>query len=1029
MTDTNIIQNLIHSLGQSQAERLPAALKADYIKIDERETSEYLEALRQMAAEMPFFDTVPKSESEGETSAHSWQSFFPFADAQAENWLAGLEDDTPAHLGLLLAFLKLYKHAQGVLNESTRRHLNFYYEDVLRLQRRPATPDRAHIAVTLKKLSPPQLIAPTMPLSAGKVANGQERVYRPIRESIINLASVSSLRSLYMDDAGRLRYAPVANSVDGLGTLAKKGEILSWSGFGHSQLSLADVGFALSAPVLAMAEGERTVKLIIQLNNTGELQLATLDDAFSVFLTGEKAWLGPFSATPEVSSAGELSFSVVLDSSVPAVIAHDSKIHNTAYETSEPVMQILLNKNQPVPYKTFQALVLESIRIDVVVDDVVSLDLSNEFGKLNPARKFTPFGNQAKEGTQFTLQSKEVFTKQLTQLELVLPWADTPEQFNQHYANYGVVVNNSSFTADISFIDGTAWQPRKAYQPLFDSINGQAEKKISFSRDGRVNSVDFAGGALIYSLVQMKNSWSSVIMNQLYLTSPVKASALSLKAELKPGELICVLNRGFLHDSYRKKYVENVVNFAKSDATVLPALKEPVTPALKGIHINYAATSGEISMTDGSAESYANESIKFFQVAYFGHMREHKYIRQQLDFVESKSITLFNTFAAKGELIIGFSQLSAGDSVTLLAQLSEGSSDPDLVGESISWSVLCDNYWKTLDDTQLVQDSSHNLLTSGLLQFLIPAEATVSNSLLPTGYLWLKGSIQAGETAVSKVIDIIANAIEVEYQLPDVMEALDNVHLASVLPASSIFKFKGPVANVKGISQPYASFAGDIAETDPDFYTRSSETLRHKGRCVTPWDYERCVLAHFSNIHKVKCIPHAKPGSWLAPGNVLIVLIADLTNCNAVNPLQPRVDSQTLTQVYEKIVSRTGMQTSVHVSNPRYQEVQVSLEIHFKSGYEFNYYRSLLDRFIKQTLSPWIFAQTAAEIEFGGILYPSNLLKAIEDLEYVDFISHFELLTQLNGVMTSAQDGVVQASEPDVILVSVASHDIREFAQ
>ena len=103
MTDTAIIQNIIRSLGQSQHDRLSPALNPDFIKMDERGMAEYLEALKQLAIEIPFFDT-----SSGVGSPEqNWSTFFPFADAQAESWLASLGDDTPPHMGLLLAFIFL----------------------------------------------------------------------------------------------------------------------------------------------------------------------------------------------------------------------------------------------------------------------------------------------------------------------------------------------------------------------------------------------------------------------------------------------------------------------------------------------------------------------------------------------------------------------------------------------------------------------------------------------------------------------------------------------------------------------------------------------------------------------------------------------------------------------------------------------------------------------------------------------------------------------------------------------------------
>jgi hypothetical protein len=276
-------------------------------------------------------------------------------------------------------------------------------------------------------------------------------------------------------------------------------------------------------------------------------------------------------------------------------------------------------------------------------------------------------------------------------------------------------------------------------------------------------------------------------------------------------------------------------------------------------------------------------------------------------------------------------------------------------------------------------------------------------------------------------LDVVANVVEAQYELPDSAFTSPSAHLSNALVSGSISKFRDSTQSIKSVNQPYGSFGGSNSEYSDLFYTRVSERLRHKDRCVTPWDWQRVVLSHFPNINKVKCIPHAKPGSWSAPGNVMLVLVPDLTNQNAINPLQPRVDSNTLTQVDELVRNRVGGQTNVHVGNPRFQPIQIELKVRFHQGYEYNFYRDQLNSFISQTLSPWAFSsETNIEIEFGGRIYDSKLLKAIEGLEYVDYISDFAVSTKVDGVSTKSHDGMVRAAEPDVILVSSEEHIISK---
>ncbi len=195
--------------------------------------------------------------------------------------------------------------------------------------------------------------------------------------------------------------------------------------------------------------------------------------------------------------------------------------------------------------------------------------------------------------------------------------------------------------------------------------------------------------------------------------------------------------------------------------------------------------------------------------------------------------------------------------------MAEGSADPTLSRQKIQWAVLADNYWKILTSQQVFLDSTNQLLISGIIKFTLPAEATTENTLMPNGLIWLKAAVPDHVDAVCQFIAIEANAIEVV--LND--QGNDRNHLLHPLPAWRINKLKKPLPQVKKVSQPYASFGNEVEEGQTGFHGRVSERLRHKDRSLTVWDNERLVLANFPGVHRVKCIPHAKPGSWTCVGS------------------------------------------------------------------------------------------------------------------------------------------------------------------
>ncbi len=170
----------------------------------------------------------------------------------------------------------------------------------------------------------------------------------------------------------------------------------------------------------------------------------------------------------------------------------------------------------------------------------------------------------------------------------------------------------------------------------------------------------------------------------------------------------------------------------------------------------------------------------------------------------------------------------------------------------------------------------------------------------------------------------------------------------------------------------------------------------------------------------------SKEGSWLAPGHVLLVVVPDLRNQNAADPLQPKVKANTLDLITECVQARGGMQVQVRVKNPSYQKIQVDFKVKFRTGYEFNYYSETLKRELIAFLSPWAFTSDR-DISFGGKIYKSVLLDFVERRAAVDYVTDFKMYSYLEGA--AKQDlNEAQAQTPDTILVSDYTHIIKEVA-
>ncbi len=195
---------------------------------------------------------------------------------------AALQKKHEPHLALLFTFLELFKHFQGNINGLGKKHLDFFYKNVLRVNPKAAVPDKAHIIFEMAKHLDNYLLKKDLKLKDSKDNNNQDILFGLDQELVLDKAQVKELRSLslnYMGDVDHMflegvYMAPVASSVDGKGKAFKEGAANNWTTLGskYSKQILegnemgvphpkARIGFVLASPVLLLEEGKRTITI------------------------------------------------------------------------------------------------------------------------------------------------------------------------------------------------------------------------------------------------------------------------------------------------------------------------------------------------------------------------------------------------------------------------------------------------------------------------------------------------------------------------------------------------------------------------------------------------------------------------------------------------------------------------------------------------------------------------------------------------------------------------------------------------
>lgn len=970
-------------------------------------------------------------------------------------------DSHPPHYTLFLAFLKLFRHAQTHLNTFTKRHLDYYYQEVLKLVPREAQPNHAHILVELAKPVDDFLLEKDTLFKAGKDSEGKEVLYALDDNETFNKATVASFKSVYIgndddehalgttlpvilvDNDQRLFAAPVANSSDGLGA-----ELITpnkeWHPFVNKlyrEAKLTDIatpnaqiGFALASHYLYLSEGKRTVRIRLATNDNAALN--ALDAHVTGFLTTEKEWYAVTSVSiaaanmTDGTSCSEISFT--LSGDAPPIVNYNAKVHGGTFVSAIPMVRIVL-KNEDTSsyaYHTIRHLTVTKTEIRVEVgspasgytqDGIKQLLLSNDFGPIDASKPFQPFGAQPKKDSTLVIGHKEVFTKKNASVKLNFEWGALP-----------------ATSTDVDYDISPATDP--PYAP---------NVKVNFLASGIWKSHDEIAG--IPATADVLSGITTKV--QIFAASQaVPDSAIAPYDETfdqyntasRKGFIRFVLNGAFGHKEYADKLSEYLINLANDKAGTKP--NEPYSPTLQSVYLSYSAyVVQDVSSTAES--SFSTRGIQLFHLYPFGEAEQHAFITKKNNPAQNTiNIPLFPQFThvnaqnsqvpSIGEFYVGLKDMHAQQSVNLLFQVLEGSSDPLLPkpADHVNWSYLSNNAWKDFSN-QDISDATRQLIQSGIITFKLPANATTANTLLPAGYVWLRACVANYAQAVCALLNVHAQASIVTFSPNN--NAAD--FLNNALPAGSVSKLKNPLSAVKKITQPYPSFGGRVKETYQQFCVRVSERLRHKGRAITIWDYEHLVLQAFPQIHKAKCLNHtrfaANPTTGAIaynetkPGYVTIITIPSLVNRNDVNPLKPYTNQSVLQEIKAYLQQRISCHVKLEVANPQFEEVRLWFFMKLADGFtDYTYYRRKLQEEIVSYLTPWAY-NTQAEVQFGGKIYKSSLINFIEERPYVNYITEVQMFLRVSESTPESGDlDEIEASTARSILVSAAAsqHTIEE---
>ena len=333
---------------------------------------------------------------------------------------------------LLIAFVQLMEVQQKQLNQLTKRHLDFYYQDILKQTYKPAQADSAYLSIVVKPNAQEFLLPANTAFNAG-----QDIIYQSTQAYLLNKAKLKQTKTLcYSDNKLYL------NKIDAPSKLKKdaQDQVLNWALLGEKTGEILKQGFAFASPMFNLDNGERIIRIAFQWQDESLVKPHYFKNSETYFST-EEGWFKV--SVFEFKKTDTTWLKIRLDAGQAAIrpLKKNPDGYNSAWAIFKLILGDDINLTQPP--------ILKTITIKTKVKNYTALELYNDLGKIADSKGGLPFGALPKQGSSFYLGSAELFAKPLTELNINIHWNNIPPLMQDYYQTYNEFLTTNQLSKQI----------------------------------------------------------------------------------------------------------------------------------------------------------------------------------------------------------------------------------------------------------------------------------------------------------------------------------------------------------------------------------------------------------------------------------------------------------------------------------------------------------------------------------------------------------------------------------------------------
>lgn len=897
------------------------------------------------------------------------------------------------HNAMYIAFILLYHKLQEKLNGLSQRHLDFYYGKVLRQEMKEGSSTKAVVNFDLQPMVQNTLIPKGTRLSAGKILGSKTEILFETSESLIAYqAELVNIQNLFINSNKYIEVGtknPIISSITSNQLYRFSEDQMprkDWHVFGANKKTVQDskinahksakIGFIIGSPVLFLSEGKReiSVRLNFEEQTSGDIFWKLLNEikckkkismhsvismvfqkGFKISYTNKDGWIPCDDYMIEFDEAANyFTIKFILDISDPSLELSEVIEERLSW----PSIKMELNEYAPVfGYSFFKMVEMETIDIDVEVYGMKNLSLYNNIGKMPAGKPFELFGPQPKKGDYFMLGHSELFKKQINSFELELDWETVPKDFGgfeTYYNGYGGVFNNDTFKVQFSALSNGYWYPSQSkdwpHSNLFSTTNCLTPEGYESEQ---LNDA---------SLLEFENFSELGIPSEYSLQDPLLYDVTSQGGFVKM--TFTSPDYGFGLDLYQEEFTA-VATFNAKNKRQLSYPNKPFIPKIKGAVVHYKA-SDQLSFV----ERIVTTSNSSTHVGEFKHITPFIVDDVIVDQMVKKN-TLLPNFSEEGYLILGLMGVTSRTNISIYFNFKRSSATADIDNHSLMWEYFSLPDWRKFKPSSIIRDDTEGFLKSGIVQLTLPT-VEGANRGIDSSVLWIRVSTSDSLEKYPKIKGIYLNAAEVTC-LSD-----DPTIIGQKMAPKSISKVSGKFPDIKEVNQPDESYGGRVPEIEKQYYTRVSERLRHKGRAVTLWDYERLILEKFEDVLIAKCTSFNEDFAPV-PGQVKVVVLSRRWTKKEpyyFSKMQLKKMKDFLNEISSSFIDIT-------VVNPMIEYLLVNCKVQFnRTDAGLKYHQKLSDD-ISEFLSP-ISKMDENNGGIGGSLVPRTVVNYVENLPYIE---------------------------------------------